>query len=402
MKSKTKVLLIHNIIAPYRLPLFQELSNKCDLTVLFCRKNDKTRLWDISLSDYTFKFQIMNELGLFPLYTNYGILYHLMVNKFDVIILADPNEAAFSVITSLLFAKILKKPVIIWAGQTDREIYFFPKLKDSTKIFFKSTYTILKSFIHIYHKLVYKYTDCFIAYSIRTKAYLEKYGVNKNKIFVGTQIMPHKLLVKSNISKEFSEFKNKQVILYIGYLNKRKGVDILISAFQKINITDTILLIVGSGEERDTLRKLAKNDKNIHFIENVVADKRAYYYSIADIFVLPTTHDVWGFVTNEALYYDLPVIITNSAASSELIENGKTGFIIQKNNTLQLQNALTMFLNNSILQTQIRSYVKSYNKDKIVDVNQAVKTFIDAINYCIKKDYDKPGGLEGSETRMAD
>ncbi len=195
--------------------------------------------------------------------------------------------------------------------------------------------------------------------------------------------MPQQLLVKSNITKEFSEFKNKKVVLYIGYLNKRKGVDILIEAFQNIKISNAILLIVGSGEERDNLKKLVKNDKNIQFIENVNPDKRAYYYSIADIFVLPTTHDVWGFVTNEALYYNLPVIISNSAASSELIENGKTGFIIEKNNTIQLQNVLTVFLSDPMLQSQIKSHVKRYNKDKIVDINNAVKTFKNAINYCI-------------------
>lgn len=168
----------------------------------------------------------------------------------------------------------------------------------------------------------------------------------------------------------------------MGYLNKRKGINTLIEAFQNAKVTDTILLIVGSGEERSNLEKLAQNDKNIQFIENVNADKRAYYYSIADIFVLPTAHDVWGFVTNEALYYDVPVIVTNSAASSELIENNKTGFIIEKNNSTKLQNVLSMFLNDPMLQFQMKINIKSYNKDRIVNVNNAVKTFKNAINFC--------------------
>lgn len=384
MKDKTKVLLLHNVISPYRLPLFQELSNEYDLTVLFCRGNDKQRLWDTSLFKYKFKYEIMNELGMFPFYTNYSLLYSLFKNEFDIIILVDPTEAAFSMITCVLYAKLLKKPVIIWTGQTDHEIYFFPQLKDSSNAFYKLIYKISKFIIHKYHKLIYRYANCFIAYSSRTKAYLEEYGVNENKIFAGTQIMPQQLLVKSNIIKEFSEFNNKKVILYIGYINKRKGIDILIEAFQNIKISNTILLIVGSGEEKNNLKRLAKNDKNIQFIENVNSDKRAYYYSIADIFVLPTTHDVWGLVTNEALYYDLPVIISNSAASSELIDNYKTGFIIEKNNTIQLQNVLTMFLSDPMLQSQIKSHVKNYNKDIIVNVKNAIKTFKNAINYCIE------------------
>jgi glycosyltransferase involved in cell wall biosynthesis len=384
MKNKIKLALLHNVISPYRLPLFEELSKEYDLTVLFSREHEENRLWNTSLSKYSFKNVILKVIKLGPLYINYTLPSFLFKKRFDRFIITECPETAFSVLIIIIYAKLFRIPVVLWAGQTNREIYFYPHLKYSKNFFSRYLYKFIKFAMYAYHKIVYSASDSFIAYSKKTSIYLEEYGVNKNKIFSGTQVMPEQLLVKPTLTKKKSVYKNKKVILYLGYLNQRKGVDLLIKAFKDIKIPNSILLIVGSGEYKKNLIQLAKNNKDVIFVDNVDAYERANFYSISDIFVLPTLHDVWGFVTNESIYYKLPAIVTSAAASSELIKNKNTGFVIEANSEDQIKKSLISFFNNASLRKKIINNINNYQLAKVTDIREVKKTFRNAVRLTYK------------------
>ena len=53
MQNKLKVMILHNIISPYRSPLFEELSKKYDLTVYFCKAKTNDRKWSTKLDNYS-------------------------------------------------------------------------------------------------------------------------------------------------------------------------------------------------------------------------------------------------------------------------------------------------------------------------------------------------------------
>jgi glycosyltransferase involved in cell wall biosynthesis len=64
-------------------------------------------------------------------------------------------------------------------------------------------------------------------------------------------------------------------------------------------------------------------------------------YSAADIFVLPTLEDVWGFVINEAMACGLPVVSTNAAQSAiEMITPGQNGYVVNKADEMALYGAI--------------------------------------------------------------
>jgi len=382
-KNKPKIMILHNTITPYRLPIFEELSKKYDLDVYFCKTKTEDRIWNTSLKNYTFKYKILPSLNVGPLVFNFSLLKELFKNKSDCFIVAECPENAISILTLFAIAKINKSKIILWNERIDDEIFTLIHLKTSNNFFGSKLYNFIKAGYKIYRKYLYSKSDILLPLSSAAESYLKKEGVLKGKIIKSFQIMPESILAKPTTISKLPEFKNKKIILSLGYLIKRKGIDNLIKAFNQLNTNDAVLLIAGAGEQENNLKKLA-NNKNIHFLGYVEGIKKANCFSSADFFVFPTHYDVWGFVVNEALYYGLPVISSDKACASELIESGKTGFVVKDNDIEELAKRIEELLNNQNLLVEMKENVKKMNKSKLVDINILVGTFEEAIRYALK------------------
>lgn len=383
MKDKLKVMILHYIIAPYRNPLFEKLSKKYDLTVYFCKENNEDREWSTRLNDYSFKYKILPHKDLGPFVLNKSIIKELKENNFDIYVAFENPENAFSILNMIKIAKKNNKPFILVNGRKDDEIYTLKSMKESNNPFNKFLYWFSKITYREYRNFVYKKSDSFTSYCTATTNHLISKNLSSEKIFTGIQNYPESLLLKPTWKEKPKEFKSKKIIFYIGYLNERKGVNYLIEAFNNLNRKDVILLIAGTGDQEERLKELAKDNKDIIFLGYKDGIDKANYYSITDFFVFPTLYDVWGHVITESLYYGSPVICTDKAEAKELIEEGKTGFIVPDKDSDALAKAMIKLLDNSKLLKQMKQNVKKIPKSKIVDVNTAVKTFDKAINYAI-------------------
>ena len=105
--------------------------------------------------------------------------------------------------------------------------------------------------------------------------------------------------------------------------------------------------------------------------------EKAGYYSVSDLFILPTNFDCWGLVVNEAVYYGLPVISTDKAAAVEIINN-KTGIVIPNKNPNILASAINKLLDNKML-GKMKQNTKKIQKQNICDINTPTKCFNKAI-----------------------
>jgi len=138
--------------------------------------------------------------------------------------------------------------------------------------------------------------------------------------------------------------------LYSGQLIYRKGVDILIKAFNKIAIefpNRVHLTILGDGKMKSLLKAQVKpNTKDyINFVGKVEWSNIISYYAQADIFVLPSRHDGWGLVVNEAIATGMPVIASDKVgAVPDLIRNKETGLVIKTNSVESLYWAMKYFI----------------------------------------------------------
>ncbi|MDP3587809.1 MAG: glycosyltransferase [Sulfuricurvum sp.] len=112
--------------------------------------------------------------------------------------------------------------------------------------------------------------------------------------------------------------------LYVGRLSKVKNLEMLIKVFN--DLPSFSLTLIGDGEEKEYLKKIS--DSNIIFKDPIENKKLKDEFLRNDIFILPSISETWGLVVEEALYFGLPVIVSENCGSSELVENGKNGFII--------------------------------------------------------------------------
>ena len=76
---------------------------------------------------------------------------------------------------------------------------------------------------------------------------------------------------------------------------------------------DVDLMIVGDGPRRDELISLCQQEqiKDVHLLGFISNEQLPLYYSIADVFVFPSTRDIFGQVVLEAMACGLPVVISN-------------------------------------------------------------------------------------------
>ncbi len=111
-------------------------------------------------------------------------------------------------------------------------------------------------------------------------------------------------------------------IMYLGQLIERKGVDVLLRALGTLKDMDWRVTLLGGGDQKDALAGLASElgiGERVTFQapqENAQAMRQMEQ---SDMFVLPSRHDGWGVVVNEALLRGVPVVCSDRCGASDLL-----------------------------------------------------------------------------------
>lgn len=155
-------------------------------------------------------------------------------------------------------------------------------------------------------------------------------------------------------------FPKGKMLLMVSRLDTNdrcKNIDKVIEAMPLIlkQVPDMFYVIVGDGSDRKRLEQLSINldlrDK-VLFAGRVSSKLLPVYYKHADIFVLPSTGEGFGIVFLEAMFYAKPCIGARAGAIPEVIEDGKTGFLVEPNKE-SLTALLVSLLNNDALMKEI-------------------------------------------------
>lgn len=127
--------------------------------------------------------------------------------------------------------------------------------------------------------------------------------------------------------------KIKPIFLFVGSLISRKGIDLLLDAcaiLAERGIDRYTLQIVGDGSDRPGLEQFCQEKQltdRVEWIGRVDYSELGAYFQQADVFVFPTLEDTWGVVVTEAMLLGKPVLCSQWAGASELIEHGENGWI---------------------------------------------------------------------------
>lgn len=182
--------------------------------------------------------------------------------------------------------------------------------------------------------------DVFIANGTATKEYLIKMGVPGHdiKIMVEDVIKRDQKIItaskKGAIRKLYNIADDKKIILSVGRLEKEKGFDDLLTAFNSLARRDLVLIIAGDGVLKNELIAQVKNfrlENRVIFAGFVYREKIWDYYNDADAFMLLSRSEGNPTVFREAMYMGVPVIGSKIEAIREFVEeSGSRGFMWSK------------------------------------------------------------------------
>ena len=145
--------------------------------------------------------------------------------------------------------------------------------------------------------------------------------------------------------------------LAVGRMMKYKRFDLIIQAFNKLNLP---LLIVGDGPELENLKQLAKSAR-ISFLPFAGEDQLRILYNGAEALIFPQVED-FGLVAAEAQTCGLPVIAFGEGGVREIVEDGVTGIFFYSQSVEDLIMAVKKFLLSSFNEEVIRKSAKRFSK----------------------------------------
>ncbi len=370
-EKKIKVALIQCICPHYRVPLFRKLSERMDLTLFYGRGETKGS-WQNAreISGFDHRQLLTLKVGFslkdhpvrlvwFP-----GLFFQLWRMKPQAVI----SEGVTNIVNNVfiwLYCRLFSVPLIIWDSGRKKE---------------KPMGRIRRS-IEPINKFIFRRAAAMIAYSSVARDYFLSLGVASEKIFIAQNTIDVEDCLKkakqfeddpTEIQKLRSQLKLewKKVLLYIGALEKRKKIDVLINSFCAIKkeLANIALIIIGDGPERQELEKIAQDNHidDCIFTGKIVKGKEPYF-ALCDLFVLPGRG---GLAINEALAYGKPVIVgEGDGTEADLITDGKNGFIMksEKELTSKIFQALRdpCFLNEA--KPFCREMAQKYDLDNMVN-----------------------------------
>lgn len=160
------------------------------------------------------------------------------------------------------------------------------------------------------------------------------------------------------------------VLLFVGRLERRKGLEQLILAFTMLKTTrpDLRLVVIGDGPERDRCQALlpARLRVDVDFLGRVGQGDLPRFYASADVFVSPALGgESFGIVLLEAMAAGAPVVASDIPGYHSVIEDGVTGRLVPRDDPRALTAAVDALLENpalaEALATQGRRAVNDYD-----------------------------------------
>lgn len=196
---------------------------------------------------------------------------------------------------------------------------------------------------------------------------------------------------ETDIEDKVNTKKRAVNLLFLSNLIESKGVFVLLEALAILNnkgVDFECNFVGGEGDiSSDDLMSYIKllnlenkifykgkkynNDKNLLFIES-------------DIFVFPTyySNECFPLVLLEALKFSLPVVSTTEGAISEIIEDGETGFLVEKKDIKALANKIEILIENTELRNKmsVKSRRKFVNDYTLLEFEKRIFKILNKIN----------------------
>ena len=177
--------------------------------------------------------------------------------------------------------------------------------------------------------------------------------------------------------------------LYCGQLIHRKGVDLLCEAFARLigEGASAHLTLAGEGPLRESLMTSLPEEvaRHVTFRGFVEVSDLPSVFGENDVFILPSRHDGWGVVVNQAIAAGMPVIVTKAVgAGNDLVADGQNGFAIESDSSAAIYTAMKSFAESpsSVLEFGQHSAKRAH----LISLEAAVNDWFDFFQQCLDRD----------------
>jgi glycosyltransferase involved in cell wall biosynthesis len=341
---KRRVVILTEIISPYRIPLFNTLARDMavELHVIFLAETDpQLRQWHVHKEQIAFSYQVLaswrKRIGHCNLLLNRGLAPALAAAKPDVIICGGYNYIASW--QALLWTRIHNVPFLLWSESNQQDLRGGHALVE----FFKAEFL--------------QRCSGFLVPGVSARDYLHAHKIKSEIIFIAPNAVDNDFFAgAAGVARQNAIQIRKDLnlpdryLLFAGRLVPAKGVFDLLSAYARLDSSarqSVGLVFVGDGVARRALEAQAGaiSPGMIRFCGFVQQEHLATYYALAEMLILPTYTDTWGLVVNEAMACGLPVILSRAAGCArDLISDDGHGLLMDPGDVERLASAMQGFI----------------------------------------------------------
>lgn len=282
---KYDYLFVTHLPAFYKVNLYNQIAMQAKVYVIFIGSGSSIRTADFTNQNYVFDYCIINDCAF------------EQRNKFK------------SALKTIKAAKQINYRHLVVGGWDLIEYWLLILLSAKSKNCLALESSIYESNLQGYRALVKKWFLRRISLAFPSgqahEALLKKLmyqGCAKKTLGVGIMNYQPREHTQKNFRGQF---------LYVGRFAPEKNLFVLLEAFRAL--PQYRLTLIGGGPLKAALVK-SKSD-NVTILDHVPNDQLVAAYKAHDVFILPSVKEPWGLVVEEALYYGLPVLISDKVGS---------------------------------------------------------------------------------------
>lgn len=316
--------------------LAEKLGKKTNLTIITCKFDRKH-----SNQEHFESYRIIRTR--FPFYVTSAIKTAQL--KPDVIIFGTGISQLYLLFLVLFLFKLTR-----YLFDEKNPVFFLYQLTD---LDYKCSFLV---------KYIHNKANKIICTNISLYNFYSKYNKKNGVVYLPPGIDLKKFNGIRNIKTT-----NKLRIGFFGHLNYRKGSDLLVKAFLKLDNKDTELFLAGLGNLKNKYEELSLRQQNIivkGYLKNIEK-----YIASCDLLVFPyrSSAKILGLSLSaiEGLALGKPLIVSKNNCLEDLVDNGVNGCIFKNDN--ELCNYLRMIINDKKLLKKLS--IKSKEKSKEFDIN---------------------------------
>jgi len=358
-----RLVIITEIISPYRIPLFNALAQHMDidLHVVFLAETDPgLRQWRVYKDEIKFSYRVLRswrkQLGGYNCLLNAGMGRALESTRPDAILCGGYNYLASW--RGLFWARSRSIPFLLWSESN---------LQD-----FRGG----RAFVELLKTEFLRQCAGFVVPGRAAREYLQSRRIKNERIFTAVNAVDNELFARAADAARQHAVQLRidlglpdRYFLFTGRLVREKGVFELLAAYAKLE--DTLrrqvgLVFVGDGAARQALEKESCEVAPgvIRCVGFAQREQLAAYYALAEMLILPTYTDTWGLVVNEAMACGLPVVLSRAAGcGADLVTENWNGRIVPSKDVQRLASAMSSLAN----QPELRARMGANSRKRILD-----------------------------------